>query len=235
MEVKDTLQAIAADVIACRLCPRLREHCLRVARTKRRMFRSEEYWGSPVPGFGDPQPRLLVIGLAPAAHGGNRTGRVFTGDRSGDWLYAALHQHGFANQAISRSRDDGLELYRAYVSAAVRCAPPDNKPAPEEFSRCRTYLVRELSVFSSLRAIVCLGRLALDSYLAARRQSDLAVPRPRLPFAHGAEWAAPEGVRVVCSYHPSQQNTQTGRLTREMFDSVFARVRDICRDDAGGR
>jgi uracil-DNA glycosylase family 4 len=192
------------------------------------MYLNEEYWGKPVPGFGDPKAKLLVVGLAPAAHGGNRTGRVFTGDRSGDWLYAALHACGFANQPVSRRRNDGLKLMEAYITAAARCAPPANKPTGEEFSNCREYLVRELNLLRRLRVILCLGKLALDNYWLARREQGLAVPRPRFAFGHGAEWRSPEGLAVLCSYHPSQQNTQTGKLTGSMFHAVLARARELC-------
>jgi uracil-DNA glycosylase family 4 len=224
----DTLKRISLDVITCERCPRLRQYCLQVAREKRRMYRDHQYWGKPVPGFGDPKAKLLVIGLAPAAHGGNRTGRVFTGDRSGDWLYAALHAYGFANQPISEHRNDGLKLIEAYVTAAARCAPPQNKPTLAEFANCRPYLVRELKLLRRLRVILCLGKLALDNYWLARSEQELEFPRPRFGFAHGAEWRSPEGLAVLCSYHPSQQNTQTGRLNRSMFHAVFARAQDLC-------
>jgi len=238
----DSLSKISDDIARCTLCPRLREYCLRVASQKRRMFRDDDYWGLPVAGFGDAGARLLVLGLAPAAHGGNRTGRVFTGDRSGDWLYAALHKYGFANQPVSMRRDDGLRLTGAYVTAAARCAPPKNKPTPGEFGNCRKYLIRELGALLEVRVVLCLGRLALDNYMAARSELNLALPRPRLLFGHGAEWRSPEGIAVCCSYHPSQQNTQTGRLTQPMFHALFSRVRDLAaapprqegRDSLGG-
>ncbi len=231
----DTLRKISRNIIACERCPRLRRYCLKVAREKRRMYLNEEYWGKPIPGFGDPQAKLLVIGLAPAAHGGNRTGRVFTGDRSGDWLYAALHAYGFANQPASKHRNDGLNLIEAYVTAAARCAPPGNKPTPQELANCREYLVRELKLLRRLRVILCLGKVALDNYWLARREQQLEVPRPRLSFAHGAEWHSPEDVAVLCSYHPSQQNTQTGKLTRSMFHAVLARARELCEQDKRDR
>ncbi|HEY2933904.1 MAG TPA: uracil-DNA glycosylase [Acidobacteriota bacterium] len=226
----DSLRKVAANVIACERCPRLRSYCKRVAQEKRRMFQNESYWGKPVPGFGDPEACLLIIGLAPAAHGGNRTGRVFTGDRSGDWLYDALYRYGFANQPVSKHRNDGLQLKGAYVTAAARCAPPANKPERQEFANCREYLVRELRLLPQVQVILCLGRLALDNYLLARTGHGHSPTRPRPAFAHGAEWAAPEGVTVLCSYHPSQQNTQTGKLTRQMFHSVFSRAREICEN-----
>ena len=229
----DSLIKIAADITTCELCPRLRHYCLQVAQQKRRMFRNDDYWGLPVPGFGDDvQARLLVIGLAPAAHGGNRTGRVFTGDQSGDWLFAALHEHGFANQAESTSRNDGLRLIRTYVTAAARCAPPANKPSPQEFANCRIYLEREIRALQAIRVILCLGRLALDNYVAVRAALHLPTSHPRFAFGHGAEWLSPEGITVLCSYHPSQQNTRTGRLTRTMFRAVFERVRELSESGA---
>ena len=220
------LRALHAEEIACRRCPRLVEYREQVARDKRRAFRDWEYWGRPLPGFGDPDARLMIIGLAPAAHGGNRTGRVFTGDRSGDWLYETLHRFGFANQPISAHRNDGLRLTDAYVNAAVRCAPPDNKPTPAESESCRPYLERELALLPRLRVIVPLGRFALDAYLAARRAIAQPVPQPRPAFAH-ARVHLLSNVSVVCSYHPSQRNTQTGMLTHAMFDHVFAIARQL--------
>jgi uracil-DNA glycosylase family 4 len=180
-----------------------------------------------VPGFGDARARLLVVGLAPAAHGGNRTGRVFTGDESGIWLYGALHRAGFASQPTSLSRDDGLVLRDAFVSAVVRCAPPANRPTPLEIATCRTHLVRELGVLSELAVVVVLGRIAHAGFLAVLRARGDAVPRPVPAFAHGAEHVLPSGVTLLCSYHPSQQNTFTGRLTRAMLDGVFSRAREL--------
>ncbi|MCL4292282.1 MAG: uracil-DNA glycosylase [Acidimicrobiia bacterium] len=212
-----------ARVVACRMCPRLVEWRERVGREKRAAYRDEEYWARPVPGFGDPFARVLVVGLAPAAHGGNRTGRIFTGDRSGDWLFASLHRTGFANQPFSRSRDDGLRLDDMYVAAAVRCAPPDNKPTTAERDNCLPYLVEELDLLRELRVIVVLGGFA---YATLARVVPLPRPRPR--FGHGVEVPAAGGaLTVICSYHPSQQNTFTGRLTEEMFDAVFRRAREL--------
>ncbi len=219
----DSLARVTAEIVDCFACPRLVAWRERVATEKRASFKDEPYWGRPVPGFGDPLARLLVVGLAPAAHGGNRTGRVFTGDRSGDWVYAALHRAGFANQPTSVHRGDGLQLRGAYVSAAVRCAPPDNKPTPTERDTCQRYLERELALLGELRVIVALGRFGFDVLCRM-----LGV-RPKPPFGHGAEVQLPGGRWMICSYHPSQQNTFTGVLTVEMFDAVFARARELTR------
>jgi uracil-DNA glycosylase family 4 len=180
-----------------------------------------------VPSFGDLEARLLIIGLAPAAHGGNRTGRIFTGDRSGDWLYGALYQAGFANQSISVHKDDGLTLRDCYITAAVHCAPPDNKPLPEEFTACRPYLLQELTLLKQVRVVVALGQIAFTAYLTARRVLSLAVPSPVPRFGHGATFTLPGGITLIGSYHPSQQNTFTGRLTREMFQVVFDQARTL--------
>jgi uracil-DNA glycosylase family 4 len=183
------------------------------------------YWAKPLPGFGVFQPRLLIVGLAPAAHGGNRTGRIFTGDRSGDWLYAALHRAGFANQPQSTARDDGLELKDCYITAAVRCAPPDNKPSLIEFKRCRSYLVQELRLFKHLRVIVALGKLAFDAFFRAYREIGGEIPKPIPKFGHGVAVELRNGLRLLCSYHPSQQNTFTGKLTQPMFQQIFESAR----------
>jgi uracil-DNA glycosylase family 4 len=217
----DSLESVRGEVIACRKCPRLVAWREQVAREKRAAFSDETYWGRPVPGFGDPNARMLVVGLAPAAHGGNRTGRVFTGDRSGDWLFRAMHRAGFANQPISTRRDDGLKLIGAYVAAVVRCAPPANKPTPEERDNCLPYLERELALLPDLRVIVCLGKFALDG---VARMLDL---RPKPAFGHGKEIGLPDGRTILCTFHPSQQNTFTGRLTEEMLDAVFARAAEL--------
>jgi uracil-DNA glycosylase family 4 len=198
-----------------------------VGREKVARFREWRYWARPVPGFGDPEARLLVVGLAPAAHGGNRTGRIFTGDESGNWLYAALHRAGFANQPLSRDRDDGLQLHDAFVTAVARCAPPANRPTVEEIATCRRYLVAELRLLPRLRAVVALGKVAHDGFLAAERARGAALPRPLPRFGHGAEHRLPSGVMLLSSYHPSQQNTFTGKLTRPMLDAVFARARAV--------
>ncbi|MDO8615999.1 MAG: uracil-DNA glycosylase [Dehalococcoidia bacterium] len=217
----ESLETTAADVIACRRCPRLVWWREKVAREKKAAYRDWEYWGRPVPGFGDAGARLLVVGLAPAAHGGNRTGRIFTGDRSGDWLYRALHRAGFANQAASAGRDDGLRLTEAYVTAVVRCAPPGNRPAPDERDSCLPYLERELRLLADVRVIVPLGAFALEGVARA-----LGL-RPRPAFAHRREIALADGRTIICSFHPSQQNTFTGRLTEAMLDAVFGRAREL--------
>ncbi|MBI1814267.1 MAG: uracil-DNA glycosylase [Deltaproteobacteria bacterium] len=220
------LVALHSEVVACRDCPRLVVHRERVAIEKRRQFRDCAYWGKPLPGFGDPNARVLLVGLAPAAHGGNRTGRMFTGDRSGDWLFAALQQAGFANQGLSVSRDDGLQLTDAYITAAVRCAPPDNKPTRDEIQRCREFLVREMRLLPRIEIVVALGRIGMDAYLAARLANGQTVPRPRPAFGHATVCDLGD-VKLVTSYHPSQQNTLTGRLTRPMFARVFQIVRRL--------
>lgn len=208
------------EVIACRRCPRLIEHCQRVAESKRRAWRDWEYWGKPVPPFGATSAQLLIIGLAPGAHGANRTGRMFTGDRSGDFLFRALHETGFATQAESRSRDDGLALKNAYITAAVRCAPPDNKPSREEIRNCRGFLERELDLLTRLRVVVTLGHVAFDVYLSTLRE------RGRFVFGHNRVHRMGDGLPLLIgSYHPSQQNTSTGRLTYAMLRAVFVRAR----------
>jgi uracil-DNA glycosylase family 4 len=198
-----------------------------VAREKVRRFKTDKYWGRPVPAFGKPDAALLVIGLAPAAHGGNRTGRLFTGDRSGDWLCEALYRFGFANQPISIRRDDGLALNRCLITAVLRCAPPDNKPLPEEVIHCRGYLREELHLTESKRIIVTLGQIAFRAFAKTWQEAGGATADQRLEFCHGGEWALPGGITLISSYHPSQQNTQTGKLTRPMFHGIFRRARNI--------
>ena len=216
------LRAVCAEIAACRLCPRLVAWREASAAAPPRRFRGETYWARPVPGFGDPAARLLVVGLAPAAHGGNRTGRVFTGDSSGDFLFAALHRAGLANQALSVSREDGLALRDTWISAAVRCAPPDNRPTPEEFARCRPFLVRERAALPGLKVVLVLGALAWESARAV-------LGAPRTPFGHGRELRLPDGPLLLGSYHVSRQNTNTGRLTPAMLDAVMARVLEVLR------
>jgi uracil-DNA glycosylase family 4 len=222
----DALARLQGAIIACRACPRLVAHREQVARVKRRQYRDCDYWGRALPGFGDPHARVLLIGLAPAAHGGNRTGRMFTGDRSGDWLFAALHRAGFANQAQSTGRDDGLRLVDAYITAAARCAPPGNRPTRNELDRCRPYLIRELQLLRRVEVVVALGRIGMDAYLTARVAMGQPIPRPRPAFGHGTVHDLGD-VRLVTSYHPSQQNTLPGRLTRPMFARVFTTVRRL--------
>jgi len=220
------LARLNARIIACEKCPRLRRHCRKMARIKRAAFRDWEYWGKPAPGFGDPEAELLLIGLAPAAHGTNRTGRVFTGDRSGDFLYAALFRAGFSNQPTSVSRDDGLQLSRCFITAAARCAPPGNKPTRSELANCRPYLEEELKLLKKVRAVLALGRIAFDNYLELLKQQGHIGSRAAYRFAHGASYELPPSLpRLFASYHPSQQNTQTGRLTTKMFDEVLFGVR----------
>jgi uracil-DNA glycosylase family 4 len=218
------LPDLAAEIAACRQCPRLVAWREQVAVDKRAAFRDDEYWGRPVPGFGDPAARLLIVGLAPAAHGANRTGRMFTGDRSGHWLFRALHSADFANQAESVGRNDGLELRDAWVTAAVRCAPPGNRPSADERARCAAWLDAELSLLSDVAVIVALGQIGYHAVWDLLRRSGLDLPRPRPRFGHGVVIEL-DGLTLVLSYHPSQQNTFTGRLTEEMFDEVFASAR----------
>ena len=221
------LEALERRIVDCRRCPRLVEWRERVAREKRASFADEEYWGRPAPGFGDPSARVYVLGLAPAAHGANRTGRVFTGDRSGDWLFASMYRTGFANQALSVSLDDGLELHDAWIAAAVRCAPPANKPLPAERDTCLPWSVRELDLLPRIRLIVCLGGFAWDAALRVRAAAGLANPRPRPRFGHDVLFDAGDRLPLLGCFHPSQQNTFTGVLTRDMIDEVLLRARKI--------
>src|SRR5271166_1512064 len=223
----DSLDTLNQEIISCRKCPRLVRYREKVAREKRRAFRECEYWGKPIPGFGDPRAKLLILGLAPAAHGGNRTGRVFTGDRSADFLFAALYAAGFANQPTSIKRDDGLQLSVCYIAAACRCAPPDNKPLPQEILNCRPYLERELQILQP-RALLALGKIAWDAYLEILKQRGAITSRAKYAFAHGAEADLPAPwPRLFGVYHPSQQNTQTGRVTPAMYAKVLQRIRDF--------
>jgi uracil-DNA glycosylase family 4 len=217
----DSLDRVTAEIVACRKCPRLVAWRELVATEKRAAYKNEAYWARPVPGFGDPNARLLVVGLAPAAHGGNRTGRLFTGDRSGDWLFGALFRAGYANQPTSQHVHDGLQLNGAYISAVVRCAPPGNKPTREERDNCLPYLQREMCLLKQVKVIVCLGKFAYDG---VARATGL---KRRPAFGHGVEAGLPDGRRLVCSFHPSQQNTFTRKLTVPMFDAIFARAREL--------
>jgi uracil-DNA glycosylase family 4 len=224
VKAERTLQIVAEEVCACRKCPRLVKYREKVAREKRRAYREWEYWGRPVPGYGDPGAELFILGLAPAAHGGNRTGRVFTGDRSGDFLYKALYQAGLANQPTSLHRNDGLRLRNVYIAAAVRCAPPANKPLPTEIQNCRGYLKRELEALRP-KAILALGKIAWDAYLELLKQEGKIASRAAYKFGHGAEVEIARDLpRLFGVYHPSQQNTQTGRVTEEMYADVFRRI-----------
>ncbi len=217
------LKQLNTEIIACRKCPRLVEWREEVARVKRKAYMDQEYWGKPVPGFGDPQARVLVVGLAPGAHGSNRTGRNFTGDASGGFLYPALHKAGFANQALAESRSDGLILKDMYITSTGRCAPPDNKPSPEELTKCQPYLERELKILNP-KVIVCLGRIAFERILKI-----YSLRNPAWKFGHGALYQLENGAWVLCSYHPSQQNTLTGKLTVEMFDDIWKKARSLIK------
>lgn len=221
--MRDSVSRLRDDVISCERCPRLREYCLAVAREKRKAYREEDYWGLPVPNFGASRADLLIVGLAPAAHGGNRTGRMFTGDRSGEWLYRALYKAGFSSQPESVSSNDHLKLLRCVITATAHCAPPDNKPLPEEIRNCSEYLTRTFALHKP-KVVLALGGIgwaAVFDYL--RREGNWSAARPK--FSHGAEVSLSPGVTLLGSYHPSQQNTFTGRLTEPMFDSIFARAR----------
>jgi uracil-DNA glycosylase family 4 len=221
----EALRIVAEEIVACRKCPRLVTYREKVAREKRRAYRDWTYWGKPVPGFGDPQARLLIVGLAPGAHGSNRTGRMFTGDRSGVFLYQALYDAGFANQPTALQCDDGLRLRNAYITAAARCAPPDNKPLPEEILNCRPYLEREIEILRPA-AVLALGKIGWDVYLSILKHHGCIVSRAAYPFAHGAEAEIPSAnVKLFGVYHPSQQNTQTGRVTPAMYAKVLRRIR----------
>ena len=220
----EALQRLQAAVVHCRCCPRLVAHRQQVAREKVRRYRDATYWAKPLPGFGDRAAALLVVGLAPAAHGGNRTGRMFTGDRSGEFLFRALHAAGFANQPACSHRDDGLRLQNCYVTAAVRCAPPANKPTAEELAACRPFLVRELLLLEHIRVVVALGRIGFDAFLRAWGDAGRQLPVKSPRFSHAAEAELPGGVALLASYHPSQRNTQTGLLTPVMFSGIFRRA-----------
>ncbi len=218
--MKDGFEQLQEDVIGCTLCERLRNYCTQVAQVKRRSYREQEYWGKPVPGFGDPRAKLLIVGLAPGAHGSNRTGRMFTGDRSGDFLYAALHRHGLSSHAVAVSRQDGLTLQNVYITAVGRCAPPDNKPLPAELQNCRPFLQRELALLDSVSAILVLGKIAYNGTLQALQEMGIGMENKGQGFHHGAVQNAGH-YALVTSYHVSQQNTQTGRLTEAMFDEIL--------------
>jgi len=226
------LRVLNAEVVACRQCPRLVAYREKVAREKRRAYRESEYWGKPVPGFGDPQAQVLILGLAPGAHGSNRTGRPFTGDSSGNFLYPVLYATGFASQPNATHRGDGLRLIDAYITATVRCAPPHNKPTPQEIANCAGYLERELEILGKVKVVVALGRIGFEAYLNHLKRKGLLKSKAGFVFAHGAQYKMPDGKTLLISYHPSNQNTQTGKLTREMFTEIFRQARKLL---AGGK
>lgn len=219
----DQLARLNQEIIRCKKCPRLVKHREEVAKQPPKRYQGQSYWARPLPGFGDPAASIYIVGLAPAANGGNRTGRIFTGDRSGDWLFSALHEVGLASQPESISAEDGMQLRNVYIGAAVRCAPPDNKPKPQEFENCRFYLVREQNALKNANVIIALGSLAYDSVKKVLRIENYRYP----PFGHGQKAILPGGKMVLCSYHPSQQNTFTGKLTRDMFLSVFKQAKEF--------
>jgi uracil-DNA glycosylase family 4 len=222
-----TLADFNARMTACERCSRLREHCTNIATVRRRAYADQEYWGRPVPSFGDPNARVLILGLAPGAHGSNRTGRPFTGDGSGDFLYPVLHEAGFASQPKATSREDGMQLHDLWICSVVRCAPPGNKPTPEELRNCAPWLDEEMSLLTHLRVVVCLGRIAFDGLLAWAKRTGILSSRAGYDFAHGAEFVLPNGLKVITSYHPSLQNTNTGKLTKPMFLAVFKRAKTL--------
>ena len=224
------LEILNQEIIACGRCPRLRRHSVEIAQLKRRAYRDQTYWGRPVPSFGDPAARVLILGLAPGAHGSNRTGRMFTGDRSGDILYKVLHKTGFASHPVSVSREDGLALHDLYITAAAHCAPPGNKPTPTELRNCRPYFERELELLPNLKVVVALGKIAFDIYLDTLKSRGVIASRAPFVFGHDLQYRiAPGGPVLVSSYHPSQQNTSTGKLTEAMLTSVFRRARRLAK------
>jgi uracil-DNA glycosylase len=222
-----SLAVLNSQIVACELCPRLRAHCIEVARKRRRAYADWEYWGRPVPSFGDPKARVMALGLAPGAHGSNRTGRPFTGDGSGDFLYPVLHEAGFASRPKAVSRDDGMKLNGLWITAMARCAPPGNKPTPDELRNCAPWLDQEMKLLTDLRVVVCLGRIAFDGLLSHAVRTGMLKSRAGFAFAHGAEYKLPNDLIVIASYHPSLQNTNTGKLTREMLLKVFKRARKL--------
>jgi uracil-DNA glycosylase len=222
-----TFDTLNARIIACERCPRLRDHCTEIARVRRRAYSEWEYWGHPVPSFGDPEAPVLALGLAPGAHGSNRTGRPFTGDGSGDFLYPVLHEAGFASQPKATSRDDGMKLTGLFITSVVHCAPPGNKPLPEEIRNCAPWLDEEFALLRNLRVVVCLGRIAFEGLLARAQRSGEISSRSGYAFSHGAEYTLPSELHVITSFHPSLQNTNTGKLTRPMFLKVFERARQL--------
>jgi uracil-DNA glycosylase family 4 len=218
---------IRESIIGCERCPRLREYCRGIGETKRRAYQDEIYWARPVPGFGDPRARVLILGLAPGAHGANRTGRPFTGDGSGYFMYPVLHELGFANQPTGTSRDDGLKLRHAWIASVVRCAPPGDKPTPQEIRNCAAHLAQEIEALPRVRVVVCLGKIAFDGYLAHLLQTGVIEKKSAYRFTHGAQYVLPNGLHLLTSYHPSLRNTNTGRLNSTMFARIFLRAREL--------
>ncbi|MDE3104410.1 MAG: uracil-DNA glycosylase [Acidobacteriota bacterium] len=221
------LELVTQQIVACERCPRLRTYCQGIGEKRRRMYLDQTYWARPVPGFGDPRARVLILGLAPGAHGANRTGRPFTGDGSGDFMYPVLHELGFASKPRAISREDGLRLRHAWIASVVRCAPPGDKPTPQEIRNCSAHLHQELAALPGVRVVVCLGRIALEGYLACLLHDGIIQRKAEYPFAHGAEYRLPNGLHLLASYHPSLRNTNTGRLDSTMFARVFARARQL--------
>lgn len=230
-----SLAEMNAEIIACDRCTRLREHCRNVANVRRRAYADWEYWGKPVPSFGDPKARVLALGLAPGAHGSNRTGRPFTGDGSGDFLYPVLHDAGFTSQPSASSRQDGMKLHDLWITSVVRCAPPGNKPSPDELRACAPWLDEEMRLLRNLRVVVCLGRIAFDGLLSWARRTGCIEHRRMFLFGHGAEYTLPNGLHLIASYHPSLQNTNTGKLTRPMFLKIFQRARAVAENATAAR
>jgi uracil-DNA glycosylase family 4 len=233
MALPHWLKVLNAEVVACTRCPRLVEYRERIAREKRRAYRDHEYWGKPVPGFGDPHARCWCMGLAPGAHGSNRTGRPFTGDASGNFMYPVLYETGFASQPTATDRDDGLVLTGLYITAAARCAPPDNKPLPQELANCAPFFEREIEGLKRSARYRCLGRIGFEAYLNYLVRKKVIASKREYEFRHGAEYAMPDGRVLLASYHPSNQNTQTGKLTQEMFQKIFKRAREIADEETG--
>jgi uracil-DNA glycosylase family 4 len=226
-QLPPTLQKAHDSIVECERCPRLREYCKGIGETKRRAYRDQTYWARPVPGFGDPQARVLILGLAPGAHGANRTGRPFTGDGSGYFMYPVLHEVGFANQREGVSRDDGLKLHNAWIASVVRCAPPGDKPKPEEIRNCGSNLAAEVESLRKVRVVVCLGKIAFDGYLAYLLERAVITHKSKFVFSHGAHYPLPNGIHLLASYHPSLRNTNTGRLNPVMFTQIFMHAREL--------
>jgi uracil-DNA glycosylase family 4 len=222
-----SLAVLNERIVACERCKRLRDYCAEVARVKRRAYQDQEYWGRPVPAFGDPKARVLALGLAPGAHGSNRTGRPFTGDGSGDFLYPVLYETGFASQPKAVSRNDGMKLYGLMITSVVRCAPPENKPTPGELRNCSSWLDEEMTLLPGLRVVVCLGKIAFDGFLSHQLRAGRIAARSGFQFGHGAQYAIPDGLMLLASYHPSLQNTNTGKLTKAMLLDIFRRAREL--------